>query len=377
MSLLQPQVKSERMEEDCGSFQDKDFSSSSGPMDLSEGALKPPNDVSIPILTELGQVRELPGTGQVAEVVVDGKIQVYEIQQAELVAGMQEKASTPDYSIVHLDPGDVSLPSFHRIVQQGGCEAADSERQYCNLDNMEPNPVVNTSHSQITIWQPSVTSMAMSPLYELQDPSTEQRYQLEPPNGYGSEQEGVMAQNTLGEATIQYAGPIDVSYPVLYPPPPTNGDPSDMHNILIQRVPTRGFKKDRDAKTGANRFEDEGKREQYKKSACDRERSRMKDMNKSFEQLRQRLPFLKPPGKRLSKIESLRLAIKYIKHLKYLLSFPQDQRIPPQIVEFDPSTEAWHRLPHNGAGSVGNQGNRRAIQQPHHWEHFSIHPQFL
>ena len=26
-------------------------------------------------------------------------------------------------------------------------------------------------------------------------------------------------------------------------------------NILIQRVPTRGFKKDKEAKTGANRFE--------------------------------------------------------------------------------------------------------------------------
>ena len=107
------------------------------------------------------------------------------------------------------------------------------------------------------------------------------------------------------------------------------------HNILLQRVHSKR------ARSRPARGGDDQKRELYKRAACERERARMKSCNKIFSHLRATVP---NRSKRLSKIETLRLAIKYIKHLKYLLSFPADQPLPDRLVQFDPSSDAWDRL---------------------------------
>ena len=111
------------------------------------------------------------------------------------------------------------------------------------------------------------------------------------------------------------------------------------HNILLQRTHKKRSKVIGGSRAGAGRFEDPGKREQYKRAACERERARMKDCNKIFTQLREGLPLTRASGKRLSKIETLRMAIKYIKHLKTVLSYPVGHHVPDHVLTFDPSQD--------------------------------------
>ncbi|KAG8145273.1 hypothetical protein E2320_013614 [Naja naja] len=98
-----------------------------------------------------------------------------------------------------------------------------------------------------------------------------------------------------------------------------------------------------------------------RQSASQREKLRMRRLAQALHALRRYLPAsVAPAGQSLTKIETLRLAIRYIGHLSELLG--QESRPPPRLPEpprrppAQPLAESWRTAPAPSCGQGGRAG---------------------